>query len=218
MPLFKGKSKADFSHNVKTEMEHGKSQPQSLAIAYSMKRKGKKMAHGGMLTDDNYQSECTADCNSPCEVHEQESGFVEHEGNRVKSDADAMGEDNRKLNQHGEMEEGPTGARMAEGGMMTDDGYQSEDDEMDMIGRIMNQRQKMYSKGGKVSNSDMPEADFKPNEFDDLHLRDDLESTYTGANSGDELGDDDEDDRRKDMVSYIMRTRRNKAQRNPNPA
>lgn len=53
---------------------------------------------------------------------------------------------------------------------------------------------KKMSEGGKVANSDLPVADFKPNEFDDLHLRDDLEEHETGANSGDELGGPSKDD------------------------
>lgn len=51
MPLKHGKSKAAFSHNVKAEMDAGKPQDQSLAIAYSVKRKAqrKKKASGGMV-------------------------------------------------------------------------------------------------------------------------------------------------------------------------
>src|ERR1019366_3899741 len=49
MPLMKGKSKAAFSHNVGAEMDAGKPQKQSLAIAYSVKRKGRKMAKGGQV-------------------------------------------------------------------------------------------------------------------------------------------------------------------------
>ena len=47
-----------------------------------------------------------------------------------------------------------------------------------------------------------------PNEFDDLVLRDNLESSYTGADSGDYLGAPDEDDSRLDMISRIMRKRK----------
>jgi len=51
MPLMPGKSPKAFSKNVKTEMEHGKPQDQALAIAYSIKRKGKKkMAEGGAIS------------------------------------------------------------------------------------------------------------------------------------------------------------------------
>lgn len=50
MPLIKGKkakTKAGFSENVKREMDSGKSQKQSLAIAYSEAR-GSKKSEGGM--------------------------------------------------------------------------------------------------------------------------------------------------------------------------
>jgi hypothetical protein len=45
MPLVKGakaKTKSGFSSNVKKEMKSGKSQKQSVAIAYSEARSGKK--------------------------------------------------------------------------------------------------------------------------------------------------------------------------------
>jgi hypothetical protein len=41
VPLSKGKSKAAFEHNVKAEIAAGKPQKQAVAIAYSVKRKGK---------------------------------------------------------------------------------------------------------------------------------------------------------------------------------
>lgn len=49
MPLIQSKSKKSFSKNVEAEMKSGKPQDQSLAIAYSVKRKNsrKKMAEGG---------------------------------------------------------------------------------------------------------------------------------------------------------------------------
>lgn len=117
------------------------------------------------------------------------------------------------------------GENMAHGGMMEKEevssGYRSmplatsehnamaEDEDEDMIGRIMRQR---YSKGGMVANEDHgPDddglADFKRNEFDDLSMRDHLEEHYTGANSGDEIGDEQEDEDRHDIVSRIMKSR-----------
>lgn len=42
MPLEHSTSKKAFSHNVKAEMEAGKPQKQAVAIAYSVKRKGRK--------------------------------------------------------------------------------------------------------------------------------------------------------------------------------
>lgn len=49
MPLMPGRSKKAFKKNVETEMEHGKPQKQSLAIAYDMKKK-KKYAKGGPVS------------------------------------------------------------------------------------------------------------------------------------------------------------------------
>jgi hypothetical protein len=45
MPLNKGKSKAAFSENVRTEIAAGKPQKQAVAIAYSVKRGEKKKPH-----------------------------------------------------------------------------------------------------------------------------------------------------------------------------
>lgn len=48
MPLEHGKSRKAFSHNVRTEMEHGKPQKQAVAIAYSEAgEKRMKHAYGG---------------------------------------------------------------------------------------------------------------------------------------------------------------------------
>jgi hypothetical protein len=42
MPLDYSKSKKAFSHNVSKEMHAGRPQKQAVAIAYSVKRRGKK--------------------------------------------------------------------------------------------------------------------------------------------------------------------------------
>lgn len=39
MPLVKGKSKAAFQQNIKTEIKAGKPPKQAVAIAYSVKRR-----------------------------------------------------------------------------------------------------------------------------------------------------------------------------------
>lgn len=53
MPLIPSRSKKAFSKNIETEMAEGKPQKQSIAIAYSMKRKAgkKKMAEGGAVNE-----------------------------------------------------------------------------------------------------------------------------------------------------------------------
>jgi hypothetical protein len=279
MPLMKSGSKKAFSKNVETEMAAGKPQKQSLAIAYSMKRKAKKMAaggpvlpiedgrmqsdahqcdmcgstmhsneehehdrhddkgepmmaEGGMMTKNGYQSSSakmhqTHDGN----VDDQDTYTMDHAGNFIKQDKKAMREDDRDLNQHGEHEEGD---QMGGEGFHDEsykgnpgnahDEYQSEDHDMDMVGRIMKQRQQHYSEGGMVANKNQgvssedldAMADGRQNEMDDLALRDHLEMSETGANSGDELGDKQEDMDRKDIVSRIMASRRKK-DRLPNP-
>lgn len=45
MPLDYSKSKKSFGNNVKAEMAAGKPQAQSVAIAYSVQRKGKPGHH-----------------------------------------------------------------------------------------------------------------------------------------------------------------------------
>lgn len=281
MPLIKGKSKKSFEKNVKTEMHEGKPQDQSLAIAYSMKRKAeqKKMAHGGHVEHEDarleneehqedmlHQPENEAPPegwakpemehhapdltkrdramaafwgHSPSGDHEIDEGHQsaqphqghqvhihinpqmgvhgeaeEHKGS-VKHNMPAAHEDSRMLNQHGEDETGSMGS-YAEGGQIHD-GHQGEEHEEDMVDRIMAKRQHCYSEGGKVANKDSGESTDDPhtfakgdeNEFDDLALRDDLESEYTGANSGDEDGSKlNQEDDHEDMISRIMRKRK----------
>lgn len=53
----------------------------------------KKMAHGGMLTHDGYESECNEHCDHPGKPHPQASGYVDHEGDDVKHNHMAMKED-----------------------------------------------------------------------------------------------------------------------------
>lgn len=93
-------------------------------------------------------------------------------------------------------------------------GEQDDSHDMDMLRQVMEKRR--MSKGGMIANSDKPIADFMPNEFDDLHLRDELTYSNTGANAGDDKGDADNDRRLNDMVAQAMMKRRK--QRNPNPA
>lgn len=212
-------------------MEHGKPQKQALAIAYKMRRMArggmaKKYADGGCANDDmpdrpapvasgyaeggqiedNYESPSSANHQTHDEdrFHEEElaSGYGSMPMESAKENHNAEMEDARDLNQHGEDETGPMGA-YAEGG---------EIDDLDMVGHIMKKRQMCYSEGGKVANDDHinDKPGFAQDTFDVLPMEDDLESSYTGANSGDELGDSDLDHPGDDVVSRMMRARRDR--------
>lgn len=133
-----------------------------------------------------------------------EGGFVEEEK--------ASGYD------RGDMVDAIMKKRMAKGGEAgsypaTWVGNPKKPDAKEMDGEEM-----LYSKGGMVANDvgEGQEADKLPNQFDDLVLRDDMEEHYTGANSGDEIGDKQEDEDRRDMVAMIMKSRKKK-DRLPSP-
>jgi len=158
---------------------------------------------------------------------------VHHQAGRLPKGQSDMGRSVRRGDYEGAKrvawdkitEQRPVGHRtrtelMAEGGCVSEGcpGCESCLSDSDpVVMKVMMGRAKGYSEGGKVANSDEIEAGFMPNEFDDLHLRDDLEEHYTGANSGDELGDEQEDEDRADIVKRIMKSRAKK-DRMPNPA
>lgn len=160
-----------------------------LAEMKSMRKPNLKgLAHGGFLDE------------------EMASGYhdmpMEHE---IMNHA-AMSEDDRKLNQHHVMA--------------------MDSQEQDIVDRIMMKRSQDFaglarlSRGGMVANDvgTGQEADKLPNQYDDLVLRDDLESSYgDDNNSGDASGNAQEDEDRKDIVARIMASRRKK-DRMPNPA
>jgi len=250
MPLIKGKSQKSFDKNLKTEIEAGKPMKQSLAIAYSMKRKAKKMADGGVTlgtmigypgspkpkamaeggsVDDNKQRQ-----DNEKGIHKSNydlSPGVSKAGDMIGGLRHASGVAKHKQVLE-EMRSMKKPNLYAEGGSVHEDEMESgyldmpEEHEVmnepamhedDIVNRIMAKR---MSEGGRVANEGEDEmshlADGKPNEFDDLALRDDLEEHYTGANSGDELGDAREDQDRHDIVARIMRKRMK--QHNPVPA
>ena len=117
----------------------------------------------------------------------------------------ASGSNSSSCSEHGMTD---CGVCMAEGGEVKDpDG----DDDSDMIGRIMSRR---MAKGGDVE----PLADFESNDFDrmdQIDVPDD--ANYTGANSGDELGNEALDENDADLIGRIMRSRAKK-DRMPRPA
>lgn len=173
-----------------------------LVIAYGMQKKARK-AHGGMMEHKEKSGmPCAAHGAVMCHkchggkmmaqggfVHEEEESGYEPMPHENKGHAYSHEEENQDF----------------------------PEEERDMVARIMASRAKGYSKGGQVSNKTEPLADFEENEFDDLVKRDDLDFHYTGANSGDELGNEQEDHDRHDIVSKIMKSRRLK-DRNPRPA
>lgn len=162
------------------------------------KPKLKGLAKGGFIEEENM------------------SGYVDHDSGSPEHNSAATHEDDRLLGQHGEDEIGPED-HMAEGGFIGSH-QSSEDLEHDLVARIIKQR--MYSKGGMIANGGEDElshmADSRPNNFDDLSLRDHLESSYTGANSGDHLGNAALDKEDHDLVARIMRSRAKK-DKLPNP-
>lgn len=104
-----GRSKKAFSKNVATEMDAGKPQAQSLAIAYDIKRKNskkKKMAFGGKAEDTNEppvpaakaDNERLPDSETMAD-HFAKGGTAQHaDGTPVKPPmtAEAMDQDTRK--------------------------------------------------------------------------------------------------------------------------
>lgn len=186
MPLNRGKGKAAFESNLRTEMDAGKSKAQSLAIAYAMQRKAKakRMAEGGMLTPerleaDKAQAREDLEVSTPKPMQMTDQMDTEPTREPAGSFSDALKAAKAK--------------KYAEGGMADDDGC---------VDRIMASR---YSRGGMAANDETLSADELPNEFDDLALNDDLESTYTAENSGDlDGGLPDEDD----DIARMLRNRR----------
>lgn len=202
--------------------------PAKLASAQDSMRKAFHYADGGFIGK------------------EKASGYVDHKGNNLKPNAMAINENDKDLNQHMvDMHASETGKDSPVSNMM---GMESEDlsdldryamggelaghvsneqyvdNEDDLVNRIMHKRSQSfsgldrYSEGGKVANATPIVAGFKPNEFDDLVLRDDLKSSYgDDDNSGDALGNAQEDKDRKDIVARIMASRRKK-DRLPSPA
>lgn len=249
MPLDNSKSKKAFSKNVSAEMHAGKPQKQSLAIAYSVKRRAKKMSKGGEPALEQLSNEMpamaeggemkskrdrameafhkAAQMAKGGEVNQQaEPGSDQWNKKRPASaNSAASSESDRSLGQHGAEEEGPQDGgegfhdeSYAGNPGNEHDQYQDPDgmSANDLVAKIM--REHMYSKGGMVANEDSGEsasdpdemAKNQPNEFDDLALRDELESDYTGANSGDELGNARESADRADIIKKIMSSRKKK--------
>lgn len=180
-----------------------------------------RMAKGGMAEDDGRKISSPVDNDGANEVCPHGSmmcpmchggkmakgGFVEEEeASGYEPDPEPEGpvtlEDKEKFR-------GVHGDFYARGGEVDGSGFSD-----DMVDRIMKHR---YSKGGQVANETGMSADFEPNQFDDLVKDDDLEFSDTGKNSGDEIGNEQEDEDRHDIVKRIMKSRAKK-DKMPRPA
>jgi len=160
---------------------------------------GKRMAEGGMMTTDGYQSK-----------------------SKPEIDGDLMPEAHLKQELAEHVAHEPTHDSMVEHDVMNqmgdeDEGAGDMDSINPMVMRIIMGLAKGYSEGGQVANEESGESTDEPtmakasgNEVDDLALRDDLEFKSTGANAGDENDDAQENHDREDMVSRIIRSRSKK--------
>lgn len=159
----------------------------NFAMAHAMKKRSMKMAKGGEFSE------------------EEASGYSKFKVPPAKQEDYSEKE---KMIMEGDMDE-------------YEPMHEEEYADGGMVDRVMKYRGgKMYSKGGQVANDvGVVEADKLPAEYDDLVLRDDdmEDADYTGANSGDEIGNEGEDERRSDIISRIMKSRAKK-DRNPRPA
>jgi len=120
MPLIKSKSKKAFSKNVETEMDSGKPQNQSLAIAYSVKRKAKKKASGGTVNSGsstmNYAD--GGDVDHVKELDETKQKLFDHLQNSrfSKPDSAEKKADITRLKAKKAMHEAALSSKYAEGG------------------------------------------------------------------------------------------------------
>lgn len=211
----------------------------SLALAYAMKKRKPQMqeASEDMVEDMPPETESKRD-----------RAIRMFNGGQVKSNEYANEQNDRELNQHGEIERGPYGVDEHSHDGANRESYiehpvENQEQVEDMVGRVMAQRQQEFAKGGeahmcsgsgcshyshggsvkkmseggKVANDDEPIVDSSPNEFDDLALRDDLKSSYTGKDSGDEIGNSELEEDEDDVVSRARKSW-SKKDRNPRPA
>lgn len=157
----------------------------SLAMHYAVKRRG--MAKGGMAEGGEAKEKSTHGPNTtpghpdPDRMRRLDQWEIDNKQGKYAPK---------------EMAEGGEACQMCKGGSCMAHGG-------DVVDRIM----RRMSEGGEIANGgETNEADQDPAQFDDLALRDDLESSYTGANSGDMDGApaaamDDHDD----IVDRIMK-------------
>jgi hypothetical protein len=175
MPLIKKPSKKAFSENVKTEMNAGKPQNQSLAIAYDVKKRStpkKKMAEGGIIDKLGSSLDAIADKMDPDKdmpsigkkvpynpnnVHKYGFDSLKAEGGLIEDES--ILEDNNEeqpngfypLNEHSSLEHNPDDAFMdmdqpEDSNLHGDLDEMNDSDKHDMISKI---RRSMNEKRNK---------------------------------------------------------------------
>ena len=235
MPLLKSKSQEAFKSNLKQELKAGNPMKQSLAIAYSMKKR-KKMADGGPASGPTVGSiigypgaNQTAPMTSPS-PKPTPKGYARGALITDNYQPSYIFKEFPDLNDYDEdsgflpyppYDHEANQSAVAESDKdlnqhgQEDEGPEGAYAQGDIVSHIMRKR---MSEGGKVANDTPIEAGFKENDFDDLALRDDLKSSYgEGNNSGDESGNAQEDADRHDIIARIMKSRAKK-DRMPRPA
>ena len=278
MPLMHGKSEKAFKENVRTEMHHGRPQKQALAIAYAVKRKAQKKAHGGYMSHHErdeaerfreLEPEAKKAGYSTSGVHfgqEAVNRAIEHVEGRIKKGGLKMAEggmcaahgayackecyadggDVKGVHKSEWEGDDKHWAGRSEAGEHVRDASGLEAHEPEFHERLMHKAKSKhhevlgemrsmkkphlyahgdliekvmkkhgYSHGGRVANEEHWTADFEPNEFNVLPHEDDLEFSYTGESAGDYDADHHEQEEDHDLISRIMRKRK---QHNPRPA
>ncbi len=233
MPLIKGKSKKAFESNLKTELGAGKPKDQSLAIAYSIKRKSpKKMADGGRLTADSSDSDeldmlhmpnpkselphaaaserPTVDSITPEElemIHRHRMAFAE--GGRVPNFKDeGMASIDSDQDQHGSsmLKGAPTMGKREQS--WTDNGRTSIDDaSTDHDEHMISGNRPGRSQVSKAA-SGRPMADDARTDRDEDMLSKNTSEDGPNPDFGKDAQDDDGPNTDFDMVAHIMRKRK----------
>ena len=200
MPLIKSKSKKAFEQNLKTEIEEGTPMKQSLAIAYALKRKAKKMADGGQVEHEAAESDAV----ERQEHQEPQHDLVDRqeqskplkqlaEGGDIEEDSVDRQEHKapqKDLVDHSDPSKPIIMQKLAKGGV---------------VDRIMAKRKGPLAEAMEGEAEEDHLADSEENEFDDVVKEDSAESHIP---SDEEHSDEQEDEDRKDIVSKIMASRR----------
>jgi len=191
----------------------------SLSIAYAMKQKAKKMAKGGEVggaeTSTTGNKTKTGGSN-PGGASTGGAGTVTITTGKNPPQSINISDIGGRTDSRnaGGMDPSDKDDDMMSGGGMPQEEAPEGDD-------VVNRAMKQYmSEGGMVANGGMDDVDQlaggKENEFDDLAKRDGLEFSYTGDNSGDNVGNSQMSDDEKDIVARAMAAWAKK-DRLPNP-